>query len=83
MFTENYDLTLSKQVKFGIDPTFKGSLRLLIKIVITASEAIAKGIWDELCELRGWNPWIVNEGRMPSDEEIVLTEKEVKELGIC
>jgi hypothetical protein len=33
--------------------------------------------------LRGWNPWIVNEGRMPSDEEIVLTEKEVKELGIC
>jgi hypothetical protein len=34
-----------------------------------------------LCELRGWNVWIVNEGRMPSNEEIVLTEKEIKKLG--
>jgi hypothetical protein len=54
----------------------------IIKIIITASEAIDKGIWDELCELRGWNVWIVNEGRMPSDETIVLTEKEIKKLGL-
>lgn len=51
-------------------------------ISLTASEAIDRGIWDELCELRGWNVWIVNEGRMPSDEEITLTEDEARKLGL-
>ena len=52
------------------------------QIIITASEAINRGIWDELCELRGWNVWIVNEGLIPSDEEITLTEEETKKLGL-
>lgn len=51
-------------------------------ISLTASEAIDRGLWDQLCELRGWNVWIVNEGRMPSDEVITLTEDEARKLGL-
>lgn len=51
-------------------------------ISVTASEAIDRGLWDQLCEMRGWNVWIVNEGRMPSDEVINLTEDEARKLGL-
>ncbi len=53
-----------------------------LKVTITAHEAIEKGIWDDLCELRGWNVWIVNEGRMDSDHEIELTEQEARKLRL-
>jgi Fe-S cluster biosynthesis and repair protein YggX len=51
-------------------------------IVITAGEAIDKGIWDEVCELKGWNTWIVNEGQMTSDEPITLTEEQARKFGV-
>lgn len=35
-----------------------------MNINITAGEAIDKGLWDDICKLKGWNPWIVNEGLM-------------------
>ncbi len=53
-----------------------------MNIKITAEEAIDKGIWEELCEIKGLNEWCVNEGLMDSDHEISLTEKEAKELGL-
>lgn len=53
-----------------------------MKITITADEAMDKGIWDEICDLKGYNPWCVNEGLMDGDHEIRLTEKEAKDMGI-
>ena len=53
-----------------------------MKKIYTAKELIDKGIWDEVCELRGWNVWIVNEGQMDSSEEISFTEEECEKLGI-
>lgn len=26
------------------------------------------GLWDKVCEYKGWNPWILNEGRISEDE---------------
>ena len=51
-------------------------------IVITAGEAIDRGIWDGLCALRGWDAWVVNEGRMSIDERITITGSEADLLGL-
>lgn len=46
----------------------------------TASELISAGHWDNLCRLRDWNPWIVNEGMMDGDDQIHLSEEELRVL---
>lgn len=53
-----------------------------MKITLTAREILDKGIWDEFCEMRGINPWAMNEGQMDSSEEFTFTEKESKKLGL-
>jgi hypothetical protein len=51
-----------------------------MKIVVTAKELLDNYSWDVFCELRGINPWAVNEG-MPSDTEFELSSKEAYALG--
>ena len=51
-----------------------------MKVVVTAREAIDKGVWDRFCEIMGLNPWCVNEG-MDSSTEFVLTEEQAMQLG--
>ena len=53
-----------------------------MKIIITADEAMDKRIWEEICNLKGYNPWCVNEGLMDDDYEISLTEKEAVKLNL-
>ena len=48
-----------------------------MKIVITAQEAIDKGIWEEVADIEGYSYWAVNEGM-----EISLTEEQAKQLGL-
>lgn len=52
-----------------------------MKIVVSPTELFEQGIWDKLCELRGWNPYIVNEGQMDRDERIELSLDEVQKIG--
>jgi len=49
---------------------------------ITAREAYTLRVWVELCTLKGFNHWAVNEGLMDEDTEIKLTLEEARELGI-
>lgn len=51
-------------------------------INITVREIIDCGRWDELCELKGLNPWGVNEGLINTDEVIELTDDEARILRI-
>lgn len=53
-----------------------------MKIVITAGEALEKGIWLELCDLKGIKEWAINEGQMDHNEEITLTEEEAQALWL-
>lgn len=53
-----------------------------MKKIYTAREIMDESKWHSLCELKGWNPWCVNEGLMDSSEEIGLNEKECEELGL-
>lgn len=51
-------------------------------ITITAGQALDKGIWDELCSLKGINVWALNEGLIDPNDEISLTEGEAISLGL-
>ena len=53
-----------------------------MEIRITASELIDKGVWDDYCEDTGTNVWCVNEGLMPSDEKLTITEEQGKKWGL-
>lgn len=54
----------------------------MAKVIITVKEAIDKGIWIELTELLGINPWAYNEGLISGDHGIELTEEQALELGL-
>ena len=53
-----------------------------MRILITAEEAIDRGIWEDLCEMKGFNVWAVNEGLMDEDYEISLDAEEARDLGV-
>lgn len=53
-----------------------------MKITITFGEILDRGRWDEFCDLRGLNPWFLNEGRGSRDEETTLTHEEAEKLGL-
>lgn len=40
------------------------------------------GVWDKFCKIRSLNPWFVSEGLASSDEEVTLTQDEMKQLGL-
>lgn len=52
-----------------------------MKVIITAQEALDKGIWEEVCEITGYDLYAVAEG-MDENTEIVLTEEQAKSLGL-
>jgi hypothetical protein len=52
-----------------------------MRILITAEEAIDKGIWENVCDIVGYNYYAVNEGMDP-DTEISLTEDQARQLGL-
>ena len=53
-----------------------------MKITIRPYDLMDRGVWDKYCELTGTNVWAVNEGLIRAEEELALTEKQAKELGI-
>lgn len=53
-----------------------------MKIKVSADDLIDKGVWDKVCDLKGLNPWCVNEGTMDSNDDITFTEDEAKKLGL-
>ena len=38
--------------------------------------------WDKFCEIKGYNPWMLNEGLATGDEETILTFKEAEQVGM-
>jgi hypothetical protein len=44
-----------------------------MKITLTVSELMDRGLWDLFCEARGISVWAANEGQIASDEECSFT----------
>lgn len=52
-----------------------------MRIVITAEEAMDKGIWEDLCDMLGYSVYAVNEGMDP-DTDFSLTEDQARQLRL-
>lgn len=52
-----------------------------IYVVLTAEEAMDKGIWEEVADIAGYSYYAVNEG-MDKDTEITLDEDNARKLGL-
>jgi hypothetical protein len=53
-----------------------------IAFTITVGAAMRRGVWTELCALKGLNPWAVNDGLTSEGDVIQLTAEEARSLGI-
>ena len=53
-----------------------------IKIRVAAGTLLNKGLWTEACQEVGLNEWIINEGQMDRDEEVTLTQRQAKKIGL-
>jgi hypothetical protein len=51
-------------------------------INISISNICDKGAWIEFCEWKGWNEWIINEGRIEKGERVEIPVSKAKELGL-
>lgn len=52
-----------------------------LQITLTPNELIDYGLWDKYCELTGVDIWAVNEGRMDSQDKLILSASRLKEMG--
>lgn len=49
----------------------------MAEITLTVQQIFDLGLWDKICEYKGWNVWIVNEGQIQMDD-IVTFDSEFK-----
>lgn len=40
----------------------------MAKVSLQVRSIMNLGLWDKVCEYKGWNPWILNEGRISDNE---------------
>lgn len=46
---------------------------------MTVQQIIDLNLWDKVCEYKGWNPWILNEGQI-DENEVVTFDSEFKNV---
>jgi hypothetical protein len=51
-------------------------------ITLTLGEALERGIWEELCTLKGLNPWCLKEGLADRSDTVSLTAEEASSLRL-
>lgn len=47
----------------------------MAKIELTVRQIMNLGIWDKVCEYKGWSPYILNEGRISEDEKVTFDDE--------
>ena len=53
-----------------------------MEIIITAQEALDRGLWDDLCKIKGINPYAITEGIMDRTTPISLNTEEAVKLRL-
>jgi len=48
----------------------------------TIKQITDKGCWEEFCDYKGWNVYIIKEGRIDYDEKVEISLSKAKELGL-
>lgn len=47
------------------------------KVQMAVQQIVDLGLWSKVCEYKGWNEWILNEGKI-NENEIVTFDSEFK-----
>lgn len=53
-----------------------------MEISITFGEILDKGCWDNFCNLKGYNIWMIAEGLADREEVVTLSIDECKKIGL-
>jgi len=53
-----------------------------MRIVITVGELIDRGRWEQACGVLGLGEWVVSEGQMDRDDELVIEASEAFRIGL-
>lgn len=51
----------------------------MAEITLTVRQIIDLDLWDKVCEYKGWDPWILNEGRVDENEDVTFDSEFKKE----
>lgn len=51
----------------------------MAKIELKVRQIMNLGLWDKVCEHKGWNPYILREGRIDEDELVEFDDEFEKE----
>lgn len=54
----------------------------MAKIELTVRQIMNFGLWDKVCEYKGWEPYILNEGRISEDELVEFDDNFKKEKSL-
>ena len=49
---------------------------------VSVDTIISQGIWVNLCELKGMNPYAVSEGLIDKEKVLILTQEEAEKIGL-
>jgi len=49
-------------------------------VTMTVKQIMDLGLWDKVCKYKGWDIWILNEGKIDSSEEVEFDTEFKKEL---
>lgn len=52
----------------------------MAKVELTVKQIINLGLWEKVCDYRGWNTWILNEGKMDENETVEFDDEFKKEV---
>lgn len=52
----------------------------MAETTLTVRQIMDLGLWEQVCEYKGWNKWILNEGQIQEDE-LVTFDSEFKKEG--
>jgi len=50
-------------------------------VTMTVKQIMDLGLWDKVCEYKGWDVWILNEGKIDSLEEVEFDTEFKKEFN--
>ena len=53
-----------------------------MSVMLTFREILDAGVWEEFCQLKGLNPWCLNEGLASSDETCILSAEDCQKLRL-
>ncbi|MBU2249411.1 MAG: hypothetical protein KKD77_21865 [Gammaproteobacteria bacterium] len=51
-----------------------------MKTITTFGEILDSCNWEKFCEIKGYSVYIINEGLVCSEDEVILSNKETEEI---